>query len=147
MVLNLNWEIIWVFVNLLILFLLMKKFLFGPIKMCIRDRCNPVMWFFLRQVNHDWVSFCDHQVLERLQEGYDPGRLTGTSAIFDGEKDLKEQAEAAERRSIAPKGRTLVAVCVTVVLLCSSLLGTVEKTVEIRPWWEGDGSRQEMRCV
>ena len=31
MVLNLNWEIIWVFVNLLILFLLMKKFLFGPI--------------------------------------------------------------------------------------------------------------------
>ena len=59
------------------------------------------MWFFLRQVNHDWVSFCDHQVLERLQEeeqeGYDPGRLTGTSAIFDGEKDLKEQAEAAER--------------------------------------------------
>ena len=48
--------------------------------------CNPVMWFFLRQVNHDWVSFCDHQVLERLQEGYDPGRLTGTSAIFDGER-------------------------------------------------------------
>ena len=113
--------------------------------------CNPVMWFFLRQVNHDWVSFCDHQVLERLQEeeqeGYDPGRLTGTSAIFDGEKDLKEQAEAAERRSIAPKGRTLVAVCVTVVLLCSSLLGTVEKTVEIRPWWEGDGSRQEMVAI
>jgi len=105
------------------------------------------MWFFLRQVNHDWVSFCDHQVLERLQEGYDPGRLTGTSAIFDGEKDLKEQAEAAERRSIAPKGRTLVAVCVTVVLLCSSLLGTVEKTVEIRPWWEGDGSRQEMVAI
>ena len=29
MILNLNAQIIWVFVNLLVLFLLMKKFLFG----------------------------------------------------------------------------------------------------------------------
>lgn len=38
MVLNLNWEIIWVFVNLLILFLLMKKFLFGPITKLLDER-------------------------------------------------------------------------------------------------------------
>ena len=31
MILNLNSQIIWVFVDLLILFVLMKKFLFGPI--------------------------------------------------------------------------------------------------------------------
>lgn len=57
------------------------------------------MWFFLRQVNHDWVSFCDHQVLERLQEeeqeGYDPGRLTGTSAIFSGKRTTKSRRAAS----------------------------------------------------
>ena len=42
MVLNLNWEIIWVFVNLLILFLLMKKFLFGPITKLLDERAKGV---------------------------------------------------------------------------------------------------------
>lgn len=42
MILNLNWQIIWVFVNLLILFLLMKKFLFGPITKMLDDRAKSV---------------------------------------------------------------------------------------------------------
>ena len=29
--LNLNWNIIWTFVNLIILYILLRKFLFGPI--------------------------------------------------------------------------------------------------------------------
>jgi F-type H+-transporting ATPase subunit b len=42
MILNLNWQIIWVFVNLLILFLLMKKFLFGPITKMLDERAKNV---------------------------------------------------------------------------------------------------------
>ena len=42
MILNLNWQIIWVFVNLLILFLLMKKFLFGPITKMLDNRAKSV---------------------------------------------------------------------------------------------------------
>lgn len=41
-VLNLNGQIIWVFVNLLILFLLMKKFLFGPITRMLDSRAKGV---------------------------------------------------------------------------------------------------------
>ena len=41
MILNLNAQIIWVFVDLLILFVLMKKFLFGPITRML-DRAQEV---------------------------------------------------------------------------------------------------------
>ena len=39
---NLNAQIIWVFVDLLILFVLMKKFLFGPITRMLDDRAQEV---------------------------------------------------------------------------------------------------------
>ena len=42
MILNLNAQIIWVFVNLLILLLLMKKFLFGPVTKMLDDRAQSV---------------------------------------------------------------------------------------------------------
>lgn len=42
MVLNLNWEIIWVFVDLVILLLLMKKFLFGPVTRMLDQRAKGV---------------------------------------------------------------------------------------------------------
>ena len=42
MILNLNAQIIWVFVDLLILFVLMKKFLFGPIARMLDDRAQEV---------------------------------------------------------------------------------------------------------
>ena len=42
MILNLNSQIIWVFVDLLILFVLMKKFLFGPITKMLDDRAQQV---------------------------------------------------------------------------------------------------------
>ena len=42
MILNLNAQIIWVFVDLLILFVLMKKFLFGPITQMLDDRAQQV---------------------------------------------------------------------------------------------------------
>lgn len=42
MVLNLNWEIIWVFVDLLILLLLMKKFLFGRVTKLLDERAKGV---------------------------------------------------------------------------------------------------------
>ncbi len=42
MILNLNWQIVWVFVDLLILFVLMKRFLFGPITKMLDDRANEV---------------------------------------------------------------------------------------------------------
>ena len=42
MILNLNAQIIWVFVDLLILLVLMKKFLFGPITKMLDDRAQTV---------------------------------------------------------------------------------------------------------
>lgn len=42
MILNLNAQIIWVFVNLLVLFLLMKKFLFGPVTKMLDERAQGV---------------------------------------------------------------------------------------------------------
>ena len=42
MILNLNAQIVWVFVNLLVLFLLMKKFLFGPITKMLDERAQGV---------------------------------------------------------------------------------------------------------
>lgn len=42
MILNLNAQIIWVFVNLLVLFLLMKKFLFGPVTKILDERAKDV---------------------------------------------------------------------------------------------------------
>ena len=42
MILHLNSQIIWVFVDLLILFVLMKKFLFGPITQMLDDRAQQV---------------------------------------------------------------------------------------------------------
>ena len=42
MILNLNSQIIWVFVDLLILFVLMKKFLFGPITQMLDNRAQQV---------------------------------------------------------------------------------------------------------
>ena len=42
MILNLNSQIIWVFVDLLILFVLMKRFLFGPITQMLDDRAQQV---------------------------------------------------------------------------------------------------------
>ena len=41
-VLNLNSQIIWVLINLLILFLLMRKFLFGPITRLLDARAKKV---------------------------------------------------------------------------------------------------------
>ena len=41
-VLNLNSQIIWVLINLLILFLLMRKFLFGPITRLLDERAKKV---------------------------------------------------------------------------------------------------------
>lgn len=38
--LTLNWNIIWTFVNLIILFLLLKKFLFQPVKNIMAEREN-----------------------------------------------------------------------------------------------------------
>ena len=42
MILNLNAQIVWVFVNLLVLFLLMKKLLFGPITKMLDERAQGV---------------------------------------------------------------------------------------------------------
>ena len=41
-VLNLDWNIIWVLVNLLVLYLLMRKFLFGPMTRFLDARAKKV---------------------------------------------------------------------------------------------------------
>ena len=43
-VLNLNSQIIWVLINLLILFLLMRKFLFGPITRLLDARAKKASY-------------------------------------------------------------------------------------------------------
>ena len=40
--LNLNWNIIYTFVNLIILYLLLRKFLFGPITAMMEKRANEI---------------------------------------------------------------------------------------------------------
>ena len=59
MILNLNSQIIWVFVDLLILFVLMKKFLFGPITQMLDDRAQQSMTVWLqkrRPLCSGWTS-------------------------------------------------------------------------------------------
>ena len=40
--LNLDWNIIWTFINLIVLYLLMKKFLFGPITEVMEKRTKSI---------------------------------------------------------------------------------------------------------
>jgi len=40
--LNLNWDIIWTFVNLIVFYLLLKKFLFGPVNAMMEKRANEI---------------------------------------------------------------------------------------------------------
>lgn len=72
MLLNLNWQIIWVFVNLLILFLLMKKFLFGPVTRLLDERAQGVA---------DTISQADEQLSEaaKTKAAYE-GRLADAHA-------------------------------------------------------------------
>lgn len=42
--LNLNWNIIYTFVNLIILYLLLRKFLFGPITAMMEKRANEIKY-------------------------------------------------------------------------------------------------------
>ena len=61
MILNLNAQIIWVFVDLLILFVLMKKFLFGPITRMLDDRARG-------QQEYDRLVAEARTAVQRLEE-------------------------------------------------------------------------------
>ena len=83
MILNLNSQIIWVFVDLLILFVLMKKFLFGPITRMLDDRAQEVS---------DTLDQADRRLAEAEQQEYDRLVAEAQTAV----QRLDEQA--ARRR-------------------------------------------------
>ena len=71
MILNLNAQIIWVFVDLLILFVLMKKFLFGPITRMLDDRAQEVS---------DTLDQADRRLAEAEQQTAHAAQLASAKA-------------------------------------------------------------------
>ena len=91
MILNLNSQIIWVFVDLLILFVLMKKFLFGPITQMLDDRAQQVS-DTLDQADKRLAEAEQQQTAHAAQQEYDRLVAEAQTAV----QRLDEQA--ARRR-------------------------------------------------
>ena len=93
MILNLNAQIIWVFVDLLILFVLMKKFLFGPITRMLDDRAQEVS---------DTLDQADRRLAEVEQQH----RACGAARLCEGGGRADHRGRPRTRSAgIRPPGR------------------------------------------
>lgn len=106
--------------------------------------CNPFVHYLMNRIGNDMESLCDQRVLERLEgeERRDYGRsllamandryarAPGTTSISNGGKNITRRIEAIVRFKQYPKGMALASICVTVVLMCGCLVGTVGKSLE-----------------
>lgn len=106
--------------------------------------CNPFVHDLMNRIGNDMESLCDQRVLERLEgeERRDYGRALlamandryarapGTTSISNGGKNITRRIEAIVRFKQYPKGMALASVCVTVILMCGCLVGTVGKSLE-----------------
>ena len=105
MILNLNWQIIWVFVNLLILFLLMKKFLFGPITKMLDNRAKSVA-DTLDQAD-ERLADAEKQKAEYTQQLADArgeaSRIIEEARMNEAEKDIQRLNEQAARQREADR--------------------------------------------
>ena len=85
MILSLNWQIIWVFVNLLILFFLMKKFLFGRVNKVIDARAKQVS---------DTIKEADN----RLKEA-EAMKAEYTQQLADARNEAVQIVDEAQKRA------------------------------------------------
>lgn len=102
--------------------------------------CNPLVHLLLNRVGNDLESLCDQRVLERLEgearRSYGVSllnmandrysRAPGTTCVSNGGKNIARRIEAIVRFKTYPKGMALASLCVTVLLLCACLMGTVK---------------------
>lgn len=106
--------------------------------------CNPFVWYLMNRIGNDMESLCDQRVLERLEgearRNYGKAllamandryaRAPGTTSISNGGKNITRRIEAIVRFKQYPKGMALASVCVTVILMCGCLVGTMGKSLE-----------------
>ena len=106
--------------------------------------CNPFVHYLMNRIGNDMESLCDQRVLERLEgeERRDYGRsllamandryarAPGTTSISNGGKNITRRIEAIVRFKQYPKVMALASICVTVVLMCGCLVGTMGKSLE-----------------
>ena len=100
--------------------------------------CNPLMLYVFDRIGNDMESLCDQRVLERLEgeERREYGeillsmasrryaRTPGTGSISNGAKNISRRIDAIVRFKKYPRGMALVSVCIVLVLLSPTLIGT-----------------------
>lgn len=96
--LSLDWNILWTFINLIILFLILKKFLFKPITKIMNER--------QRQIE---ASFADAQKQQReaneMHVRYETEIASTKIKAEDIIKDAKEKAKSEYNRIITEAGK------------------------------------------
>ena len=95
--LNLNWNIIWTFVNLIILYILLRKFLFGPITAMMEKREGEI------KSSLDNASAAKQEAAA-LKAAYIDKLKTAEAAAGDIIKSAKEEAKA-KRDEIISKAK------------------------------------------
>lgn len=88
--LNLDWNIIWTFVNIIILFILLKKFLFGPVTKMMEERAGEIK-----------ASFDDAEQVKKEAEALriayakrlEKSKAAADSIIKDAEAEAQEKGE------------------------------------------------------
>ena len=99
---------------------------------------NPLMQYVFDRIANDMESLCDQRVLERLEgeERREYGaillgmandryaRVPGTSAVSNGGKNIARRIEAIVRFQKYPQGMAVVSVCVILLTMNYSLVGT-----------------------
>ena len=95
--LNLNWNIIWTFVNLIILYILLRKFLFGPITAMMEKREGEI------KSSLDNASAAKQEAAA-LKAAYTDKLKTAEAAAGDIIKSAKEEAKA-KRDEIISKAK------------------------------------------
>jgi len=99
---------------------------------------NPLLHLVFDRIGNDMESLCDQRVLERLEgeerreygtillsmasERY--ARAAGTSSISNGGKNISRRIAAIVRFKKYPKGMSLVAVCIAILLSTPLVLGS-----------------------
>lgn len=119
MILKLDWEIIYVIVNLLVLFLLMKKFLFGPVTRLLDERAQRVADTLdkadlrLTEAEQSKTEY-DRRLAEArleadriLEEAHGRAELAYSRRLAEAQEDIRKLNEQAERQREADRAAML----------------------------------------
>ncbi len=119
MILSLNWQIIWVFVNLLILFFLMKKFLFGRVNKIMDERAKQVSDTIdeadlrLHEAEAKKEEYTRQladartQAMQIVDEAHKRAELTYNRRMEDAKKEVSRLNEIAEKQRAADQDAML----------------------------------------